>query len=105
MNRNQIAIENLKKLRKAKNLTFEQMAEITNKSKSAYERLEKGTVQLTLDEAEQIATALGSDFNLVTNTGMSFNNEQCSVICQGNNPTINVKLDDEQFKILMDKLN
>lgn len=105
MNRNEITIENLKKLRKAKNLTFEQMAEITNKSKSAYERIEKGTVQLTLDEADQIATALGSDFNAVTNSGMVFNNEKNTVFGQGSNPTINVKLDDEQFKTLMDKLN
>ncbi len=72
MNRNDITIEIIKKIRKEKNLTLERMAEKINKSKSAYDRLEKGQVELTLNETEEIAEKLGSDFNTLTNAGVVY---------------------------------
>jgi transcriptional regulator with XRE-family HTH domain len=105
MNRNEIAIENIKKLRKSKDLSLEKMADLISKSRSAYDRLEKGEVELTLNEAESIASKLGSDFNTITNAGMVFNNEKNTVFGQGTNPVINLKLDDEQFDSLLKSIH
>jgi transcriptional regulator with XRE-family HTH domain len=104
MDRNQIALENIKTLRKSNKYSMEKLAARVNKSKSAYDRIEKGEVELTLNDAEAISKALGSDFNTITNAGMVFNIDKSSIICQGSNPTINIKLDDEQFGQLLDKL-
>ena len=104
MNRNDITIEIIKKIRKEKNLTLERMAEKINKSKSAYDRLEKGQVELTLNETEEIAEKLGSDFNTLTNAGVVYHNEKNTVFDQGSNPTINIKLDETQMAELMDAL-
>lgn len=80
------------------------MAEKINKSKSAYDRLEKGQVELTLNETEDIAKSLGSDFNSLTSAGVVYNNEKNTVFGQGNNPTINIKLDETQMKELIEAL-
>ena len=104
MNRNDITIEIIKRIRKEKNLTLERMAEKINKSKSAYDRLEKGQVELTLNETEEIAEKLGSDFNTLTNAGVVYHNEKNTVFGQGSNPTINIKLDETQMAELMDAL-
>jgi transcriptional regulator with XRE-family HTH domain len=104
MNRNEITIENLKELRKKKDYSLIGMAKKVNKSKSAYARIESSEKELTLNEAEAIATNLGTDFNTLTSAGIIFNNESNTVIGQGPNTTINIKLDDKQMQELLDAL-
>lgn len=104
MNRNEITIENLKDLRKKKAFSLIDMAQKVNKSKSAYARIESGEKELSLNEAEEIATSLGTDFNTLTSAGIIFNNESNTVIGQGPNTTINIKLDDKQMQELLDAL-
>jgi hypothetical protein len=58
---------------------------------------------MTLNEAELISKALNTDFNTITNSGMVFNNEHNTVMIQGQG-NINIKLDDDQFGQLLDKL-
>ena len=104
MNRNEITIENLKDLRKKKDYSLIDMAKQVNKSKSAYARIESGKKELTLNEAETIASNLGTDFNTLTSASIVFNNESNTVIGQGPNTTINIKLDDKQMQELLDAL-
>jgi len=50
----------LKELRKSKNLTQEQLAEITGIEKGQISRIENGKYNLTLATINKIATALGA---------------------------------------------
>ena len=99
MDRNLIAVEAIKRLRKEKKISLQEMAELINKSKSAWARKESGDVEITLNEAEEVASLLGTDFSTLTNASVVINNNNSgNFVSNGMNPSLNLHLTDEQFK-------
>jgi transcriptional regulator with XRE-family HTH domain len=99
MNRNLIAAEAIKRLRKEKKISLQEMADLVKKSKSAWARKESGDVDITLNEAEEVASLLGTDFSSLTNAGVVINNNNSgNFVSNGMNPSLNLHLTDEQFK-------
>lgn len=99
MDRNLIAIEAIKRLRKEKKISLQDLADLTNKSKSAWARKESGDVEITLNEAEEVAQVLGTDFSSLTNAGVVINNNNSgNFVSNGMNLSLNLHLTDEQFK-------
>ncbi len=99
MDRNLIAVEAIKRLRKEKKISLQDLADLTHKSKSAWARKESGDVEITLNEAEEVAQLLGTDFSSLTNAGVVINNNNSgNFVSNGMNPSLNLQLTDEQFK-------
>jgi transcriptional regulator with XRE-family HTH domain len=99
MDRNLIAVEAIKRLRKEKKISLQEMAELINKSKSAWARKESGDVEITLNEAEEVAKILGTDFDAITQSGKTINNNNSgNFVNQGEHSSLNLHLTDEQFK-------
>jgi DNA-binding XRE family transcriptional regulator len=53
----------LKELRKQKNLTQQQLADMIGVDKGRISKIEKGTLNLTIDTIVKIVHALGAEFN------------------------------------------
>jgi transcriptional regulator with XRE-family HTH domain len=99
MDRNLIAAEAIKRLRKEKKISLQEMAELVKKSKSAWARKESGDVDITLNEAEAVAKILGTDFDAITQSGKTINNSNSgNFVSNGMNPSLNLHLTDDQFK-------
>ena len=99
MDRNLIAVEAIKRLRKEKKISLQEMANLVKKSKSAWARKESGNVDITLNEAEEVANLLGTDFGTLTNAGIIINNNNSgNFVSNGMNPSLNLNLTDDQFK-------
>lgn len=102
--RNNLTIEKIKELRKSKKLTQEEMANHLNMSKSSYIRLENEETDLSLDVTDKIAHLLKTDFNSLTNSTLTYNNNiQTNVILQQGNITI-FNMDKEQFDALIERI-
>lgn len=54
-----LILERIRQLRKQRNYTVEQFAEILQISSSAYSKIESGQTTLTIDRINEVATALG----------------------------------------------
>jgi transcriptional regulator with XRE-family HTH domain len=99
MDRNLIAAEAIKRLRKEKKISLQEMADLVKKSKSAWARKESGDVDITLNEAEAVAKILGTDFDAITQSGKTINNSNSgNFVNQGEHSSLNLHLTDEQFK-------
>ena len=92
MDRNLIAVEAIKRLRKEKKISLQDLADLTHKSKSAWARKESGDVEITLNEAEEVAQVLGTDFSSLTNAGVVINNNNSgNFVSNGMNPSLNLQ--------------
>jgi transcriptional regulator with XRE-family HTH domain len=99
MDRNLLAAEAIKRLRKEKKISLQEMADLVKKSKSAWARKESGDVDITLNEAEEVAKILGTDFDVITQSGKTIHNtNNGNFINQGEHSSLNLHLTDEQFK-------
>ena len=99
MHRNSIAIDAIKRLRKEKNLSLQELATTLHKSKSAWARKESGEVELTLNEIDEVAKVMGSDFSEITNAGVVIhNNNSGNFVSNGTNPILIIHPSEEQFE-------
>jgi transcriptional regulator with XRE-family HTH domain len=106
MNRNEFAIEKIKELYREQRYTMSQFADLVGKSKSAWIRREQGAVPLTLDEIDDIAEKIGSDFGTLTNSNNSFIvNNKGIVANSGTNASITINLSTEQYNKVLEMLS
>jgi transcriptional regulator with XRE-family HTH domain len=99
MDRNSIAIDAIKRLRKEKNFSLQELATSLHKSKSAWARKESGEVELTLNEIDEVAKAMDSDFSEITNAGVVIHNTNSgNFVSNGTNPILIIHPSEEQFE-------
>ena len=105
MDRNSIAIDAIKRLRKEKNFSLQELATTLHKSKSAWARKESGEVELTLNEIDEVAKVMDSDFSEITNAGIVIhNNNSGNFVRNGTNPILIIHPSEEQFEEIFNLL-
>jgi transcriptional regulator with XRE-family HTH domain len=99
MDRNTYALNKIKELYKEKKLNINDFSELIGKSRSAWLRRESGEVPLTLNEIEDIAQKLGSDFGTITHSAVITQNNYTKTVLTNNAPnaTITIQLSQEQL--------
>jgi transcriptional regulator with XRE-family HTH domain len=98
MDRNTYALNKIKELYKEKKLNINDFSELIGKSRSAWLRRESGEVPLTLNEIEDIAQKLGSDFGTITHSAVITQTNNKNILANYSpNATITIQLSQEQL--------
>ena len=98
MDRNTYALNKIKELYKEKKLNINDFSELIGKSRSAWLRRESGEVPLTLNEIEDIAQKLGSDFGTITQSSVITQTNNKNILANYSpNATITIQLSQEQL--------
>jgi transcriptional regulator with XRE-family HTH domain len=99
MDRNEYALNKIKEIYRDKKLTINEFSDLIGKSRSAWLRRESGEVPLTVNEIEEIAQKLGSDFGTITHSSVITQNNFNKTILSNNAPnaTITIQLTQDQL--------
>ena len=99
MDRNEYALNKIKEIYRDKKLTINEFADLIGKSRSAWLRRESGEVPLTVNEIEEIAQKLGSDFGTITHSSVinQINSHKNFVANNAPNATITIQLTQDQL--------
>lgn len=98
MDRNDYALNKIKEIYKDKKMTINEFADLIGKSRSAWLRRESGEVPLTVNEIEEIAEKLGSDFGTLTHSSVITQTNNKNILANYcPNATITIQLTQEQL--------
>ena len=99
MDRNEYALNKIKEIYRDKKLTINEFSDLIGKSRSALLRRESGEVPLTVNEIEEIAQKLGSDFGTITHSSVinQINSHKNFVANNAPNATITIQLTQDQL--------
>jgi transcriptional regulator with XRE-family HTH domain len=99
MDRNEYALNKIKEIYRDKKLTINDFSDLIGKSRSAWLRRESGEVPLTVNEIEEIAQKLGSDFGTITHSSVinQINSHKNFVANNAPNATITIQLTQDQL--------
>lgn len=99
MDRNDYALNKIKEIYRDKKMTINEFADLIGKSRSAWLRRESGEVPLTVNEIEEIAEKIGSDFGTLTHSSVinQTNNNKTVLSNNAPNASITIQLTQEQL--------
>jgi transcriptional regulator with XRE-family HTH domain len=97
-------VEQIKRIRKLKKISQDEMSNLLNMSKSSYVRLENQKTELTIDCLNRIAVALETDFDTLIDSSRNVNNNNQNVILQQGNITI-LNINKEEFMDILNKID